>query len=105
MASKVSPGPTVIALPPSQLQPPLGAGLRTTEPLPSGAPAAAGRAAPGPLLAAAVLAAASLVGAAFAGCACAACGASGRLSTRPAGTPCPCQTVPVVSGPEGLLAA
>src|SRR6266480_5689633 len=52
MASMVSPGPTLIALPPSQVQLPLEPGLRTTEPLPSGAPAGAGRAAPGPLLAA-----------------------------------------------------
>src|SRR5213595_1680992 len=76
MASMVSPGPTVIDLPPSQLQLPLEAGLRTTEPLPSGVPAAAGRAGPGPLFAAAVLTAANLVGATFAGCACAACGGS-----------------------------
>src|SRR6266480_119683 len=103
MASMVSPGPTLIALPPSQVQLPLEPGLRTTEPLPSGAPAGAGRAAPGPLLAATGLAAASLVGGALAGCA--ACGGSGRLSTRPAGAPCPCQTVPVVSGAEGWLAA
>jgi hypothetical protein len=37
MASTVSPGATVIAVPPSQLQLPFGAGLRTTEREASGA--------------------------------------------------------------------
>src|SRR5512145_3085899 len=87
MASMVSPGPTVIALPPSQLQfADAGAGLRTTEPLATGAP--------GPV-------AASLV-AGLIGCACPDWGASGRLSTRPTGAACacgtPCATEPVVSG-------
>src|SRR5262245_168696 len=78
----VSPAPTVIALPPSQLQLPAELGLRTTEPAPG-------------------VAAASLV-AGWTGCACAPCGASGRLSTRPTGCPCgtPCATEPVVSLPR-----
>src|SRR4029453_699344 len=86
MASMVSPAPTVIALPPSQLQLPAGVGLRTTEP-------------------AAGAAAASLV-AGWIGWACGPCGASGRLSTRLTACPCgtPCATEPVVSlpSPNGL---
>src|SRR5262245_42397514 len=79
MASMVSPVPTVIALPPSQLQLPAALGLRTTE-------AVAG-------------AAAAILVAGWIGCACAACGASGRLSTRPTGCPCgaPCATEALVS--------
>src|SRR5215510_4938783 len=82
MASMVSPVPTVIALPPSQLQLPAALGLRTTE-------VAAG-------------AAAATLLAGWIGCACAACGASGRLSTRPTGCPggTPCATEPVVSLPR-----
>src|SRR4030095_14864849 len=54
MASTVSPGATVIAVPPSQLQLPFGVGLRTTEREASGAPAAIARAWGGPCKAALV---------------------------------------------------
>src|SRR6188508_3771120 len=87
MASTVSPGATVIAVPPSQLQLPFAPGLRTTERVASGA-AALARAWVGPCNTALLPPA----GAPGAGC-----GASGRLSTRLTGAPC-CAIEPVASG-------
>src|SRR5258705_10383946 len=87
MASTVSPGATVTAVPPSQLQLAFGAGLRTTDREASGAPAAFARAWVGPCNTALLLP----PGAPAVPDNCAGCGASGRLSTRLAGAPRPIQ--------------
>src|SRR3981081_2373723 len=86
MASTVSPGATVTAVPPSQRQLSFGVGLRTTDRVASGAPAAFARAWVGPCKTALLL---PLGAPGFpVPDNCAGCGASGRLSTRLTGAPC-----------------